>query len=663
MTEPSNTPITNPFQDINASNMSDSQIVKYWTSPTGFLDNEKIGEIEFVGMTPNIIFGGRGSGKTTILRFLSFDVQRMSYDIMKGEEHDISKFLETSKFLGVYYRFQAPVLTSMAGKGISVEQWKSIFLQFFELVLGQQYLKIIDSLIKANVISDFDEKQLCKSISLEIFNNDNEFDTISDIAIKLKKIQYDIEKWKDEITYKKIDFVTTTIPKTKILYSMPKIFEEHIPQLKDKFIFYLLDEYENLNESQQTIINTLIKQPEFPATFKIGSRVNGLKTYQTLSGEYLREGSDYRAIPFEKLLLEDKTMYRTMLKKIAQSRINNVWPNTENNFSIESFLGKTPSYEEEARTTLQRVSDKKKHLRALHKIIKKQNLDLEFDQVVEKIACPDNPLVEKLNLLLLKRGRYPPDEIKTMMNDFINKKKTPSAKTYRTLYNKNKVGLLFQLISTYAPLPKQYCGFEMFANLSSGIIRTFLELCYYAFDEAIFHEPESLEKGKPISSNLQTKAVKIKSENFLRDIQSIPDEVGPILFDFIDNLGSIFRTLHMDERLSEPEPSYFITDYYALSEKSKKFVDSAVVWSALQTKNSMDPRFSTDLREQDFALNRILCARYAISHRLRGRTVISSKIIDTLITGSNEEKQTIRKKVNKGGPETLSQKTLTEFLD
>lgn len=653
----------NPFQDINASNMSNSQIVKYWTSPTGFLDDGKIGGIEFVGRTPNIIFGGRGSGKTTILRFLSYDVQKMNYVIKEsGEEHNISKFLEQSKFLGVYYRFQAPILTGMVGRGISDERWEVIFLQFMELVLGQLYLKIIESLIHSNALDDFDETNLCKEISLEIFNNVDEAKTISEISAKLKKIQYDIEQWKDDIAFVDIELDTTTIPRTKILYNLPKVFEKYIPQLKNKFIFYLLDEYENLSESQQKIINTLIKQPEYPVSFKIGSREHGLKTVQTLSGEYLREGSDYRSIPFEKIILQNKATYRSMLKEIAQNRISEAWNWGENTPSIESFLGHSLSYSEEALDVLTRVKDPEKYFQDLNNIITERKLDIDYPTLKKKISHPSDPLIEKLNMLLLKRGKKTPDEVETMMNEYLQRRNTLLAKKYQDLYDKNKAGLLFQLISDYAPLPRFHFGFETFANLSSGIIRTFLELCYYAFDEAIFHESGSLKQGKIISHKFQTKAVEIKSKNFFRDIESIPNGVGPTLSDFIDNLGAIFRMLHLDERISEPEPSHFITDYQQLSEKSKKLIDSAVMWSVLQIKDPLGPRSSTDLKEEDYALNRILCPKYNISHRLRGRTIIDPKTVDLLITGSKEEKQIIRQRVGKEGPNTLSQKTMAEFF-
>ena len=100
-----------------------------------------------------------------------------------------------------------------------------------------------------------------------------------------------------------------------------------------------------------------------------------------------------------------------------------------------------------------------------------------------------------LNLLLLRR-EYEIEEIIQCFRTYVNKrKKDQRYKKYKNLYDKNKLGLLFQLISLNRPAKKLYVGFNVYCMLSSGIIRNFLELCYQSFNRAIF-----LEGGIHISS-------------------------------------------------------------------------------------------------------------------------------------------------------------------
>lgn len=67
----------NPFDDFNANILNPEQIMQYWYTPfaTGALkefDEKKF----FAQKMPIILQGSRGSGKTTILKYFSFPVQK-----------------------------------------------------------------------------------------------------------------------------------------------------------------------------------------------------------------------------------------------------------------------------------------------------------------------------------------------------------------------------------------------------------------------------------------------------------------------------------------------------------------------------------------------------------------------------------------------------------
>ncbi len=234
------------------------------------------------------------------------------------------------------------------------------------------------------------------------------------------------------------------------------------------------------------------------------------------------------------------------------------------------------------------------------------------------------------------------------MNYFIeNRKETAEYKKYRTSYEKYKIALLFQLISDYRD-KKIYGGFDTFAMLSSGIIRNYLELCWHAFNQAIFNNKEELLAGK-ISIENQTKAAVEMAERSFEDIEMIETH-GREIKDFIFHIGRFFRALHMDERLKEPEPIYFCTNDSQLDKDTKELLDTAQKWSVLQKKPAMQPESPTRLNDtfpDVFVLNRIFSPKFRISYRIRGRTNISPTELKILLKGSEDEKKVSLKKLSK----------------
>lgn len=62
-------------------------------------------------------------------------------------------------------------------------------------------------------------------------------------------------------------------------------------------IFCCIDEYENLLDYQQAILNTYIARCKSPLSYKIGVRKNGLRNRQTLDGQdLLKTPDDYYEI-------------------------------------------------------------------------------------------------------------------------------------------------------------------------------------------------------------------------------------------------------------------------------------------------------------------------------------------------------------------------------
>lgn len=639
---------SNPFADFNANYMSDEEILKYWVRPELIFELEAIG-IDLVGKIPVVVQGGRGTGKTMLLRYLSYEPQIKHYETEQGS---VEGFLEKSEYLGIYYRFDGPKLSSFANKNVEDVVWDTVFSNFVELVIGQKYLTLLNGLRQYKVLdmSKEIESSLCSDLSETLFEKEHT-DTLSGLKAIMIKLQRDIERFTEKCTFRKVDFLPSEVVlRGSMLFEIPQIISKYFGELQNKNFILLLDEYENLTLSQQRILNTYIKHTQLPVTFRLGMRIKGFRTYETLNeNEFLREGADFRKIPFENVLLAKSEEYGKLLKKIAQRRLE-LHPilNKSGFTDIELILGNTPSPKLEAERLLSETSIVKPHFRRARKLLKRSRRYSgdQIEKIIEKISYPENPLIEMLNILLLIRGESP-DNIITMMKRFIEgKKSSKEYLKYRDLYNKNKVALLFHLAHDCRK-SKRYYGLDAFCMLSSGIIRSFLELCYHTFNYAIFYEVDNLKGNGKIGWDSQHKGTLREATDFFDWIRSIP-KFGANVTRFIDSLGALFRSLHYtDERISEPEPTYFNSEYDALSEGAKEVLDVAVMWSTLQQKEPMQPKETRDILPDVYVLNRILTPRYRISYRTRGRTNIRPKDLEILLLGNEDDQKRIVRKYSK----------------
>ena len=129
---------TNPFAITKASHFTDLEILQNWVD----ISNER-GFIDILKPTshmPMIILGGKGSGKTHLMRYFSYTLQelRNADDVIKGITED--------GYIGFYLRCSGINSFRFQGKGQSHEAWASVFAYYFELWLGQIVISEIDRL-------------------------------------------------------------------------------------------------------------------------------------------------------------------------------------------------------------------------------------------------------------------------------------------------------------------------------------------------------------------------------------------------------------------------------------------------------------------------------------------------------------------------------------
>lgn len=92
--------ISNPFDITKAVDYTDAEIYKYWVD----LGNENHGFERLIKpdtLIPMIIVGSKGSGKTHVMKYFSYELQKIR---CLAQSTSMQEGLAREKFIGIYIR-------------------------------------------------------------------------------------------------------------------------------------------------------------------------------------------------------------------------------------------------------------------------------------------------------------------------------------------------------------------------------------------------------------------------------------------------------------------------------------------------------------------------------------------------------------------------------
>ena len=152
----------NPFSDYNANTMDSRKIMDFWESPferylVGITEEEIAKENTAIFFT-----GGRGTGKTMLLKHFSISSQIVR---AKKEDKAFEQILKEKGYIGIYIRFDTPLLVGFDGLELSTEMWNAIFTHFFEMTICKSFLDALIKLIDLKIISIDEENNLVQEVS------------------------------------------------------------------------------------------------------------------------------------------------------------------------------------------------------------------------------------------------------------------------------------------------------------------------------------------------------------------------------------------------------------------------------------------------------------------------------------------------------------------
>ena len=642
----------NPFSVTRAADFTDEQIFQYWVDLSDGHGFQKL--IKPRLEMPMLILGGKGSGKTHIMRYLSFPLQKMRHS------GDLTAYVRDTGFIGIYMRCSGLNSTRFRGKGQSEDTWADVFSYYMELWLAQMTVDICCEVVSDSSNINNSESSVIADLK-DLFDEPaTEFpSSLLDLSHHLRDLQRELDVAVNNCAITGVLNITIRASSGKLIFGIPNILSTHFSQLKDILFVYLVDEFENLTESQQKLINTLIREKQNPCSFKIGARLYGVRTYSTFcADENNKEGSEYEQLLLDKTLREnekyDAFARRLVIRRLANRGILGNPPETDED--ARKFLTKAFEQiptdnlaEASTRFVLEKYSNRERPYFKKLQDVMLQGLKAkrtpgitslsDINTVVDRLSCPNFPLLEKLNCFILyQKWSSRCNLLESAENIYIDchnylREKNTETKYYDKLLHW-KYDLLAQL-RRECRRKQQYAGFDTLIELSWGNPRHLLILLKNVMAWAAFRDEHPFGE-KPISVLAQAEGARETAEWFFRDARIKEGKDGNLVQDAINRLGTLFRSIRYSHKPSECSLSTFSYEQASVSADTQHLIDLAEKWSLLINVGGQRDRNSERV-DMKFQMNRILAPRWDVSFIRRGTLAISgdelNAIFDPAFTG------------------------------
>ena len=463
----------NPFSHSQARHYSDNKIVNefypislYWS---------------FFNEQNEILIGTRGSGKTIILKMLT-------YTCLRNLNSDRSnKIVREKKFIGFYFALYNEMIKGKIPSELSQHERYQYFSFIFNCLSLESFFKEIATLL-IDIYPNKEERilkevELVKTIKKILFPK-KEIYTIEEVINEIEIIYritqtQSVKSFLDIETSLKSDIfvpIESIIRYVNILFGL-----DH----QETFWIACIDEAESIDEEYIKIINTFMRGPKKPLVIKMATLPFKHTTLETLhKGLNIQsKGNDfnYRIIDLDC----DSDDFYNLTNHLCYKRLFQTGILVPDDLTLESFLGK--------------IGD--------DDLIDYFKLETKMSN--EEIR---NKIIENLS-----SKRQENIEIKSDINHSIFKKFSP---VFFTKY-------IYQLSREGNRTPGWFAGAKTTRKISSGNPRIFIQIMHSFVDRAKSHILSTKEQHRVLISF---------AKSFTDGAQSLP-EFGHLLFSILKQIG------------------------------------------------------------------------------------------------------------------------------
>ena len=306
----------NPFTLARASDFTDKQINSLWTD----LGSAKIINtiIEPTSKVSKFILGGKGTGKTHLLRYYSYPVVRL-----RSQGESGVSILKKHKFLAIFLRATGVDATRFEASSNIPINWQQLFGVYLELKLAEGVLDALCDIRDTSTEEEFNDSSFLDEIKQNLFGEgiDN-CQSIKDFRNWIILQRRNIDEAVNDAAFSGTLELKAPFSIGSLCLRISKAMQKWNRELENIPLIYLIDEIENFSSRQQQVVNTLIRYGESLATFRVTGRRYAIKTQATLAdGEENREGAEFKTTYLDSILLSDEIRFPDFAKRFVIKRL------------------------------------------------------------------------------------------------------------------------------------------------------------------------------------------------------------------------------------------------------------------------------------------------------------------------------------------------------
>lgn len=618
----------NPFALVRASDYTDKQINSLWVEIGSPAMIDTI--IEPKSNESKFILGGKGTGKTHLLRYYSYPAVKLRFPNESG-----LNITKKQKFLAIFLRATSLDSSRFEFTNEPAAKWQQLFGIYLELKLAEGVLDALCDIKETSAEANFDDKSFLKEVK----------ETILSPEIASHKSIDDFRNWVIK-ERRGIDFAVNNAAFTgkldvkasfaigALCLPIGKAMRCWNSTLSDLPLIYLIDEIENFSLLQQQVVNTLIRYTEGLASFRVTGRRYAIRTNQTLAdGEENRDGNEFK-ITYLDDLLREQTASLDFSKKFIIRRLQSAGHPLPPNNNSKTEFDPANCFEEINTSDCYRLGfaqakispDMESFQSNLFNTIKRTYQTAEDEaiyRIVQNLTNDLPPILQKLNSLRLFKKTTKKTNPETLSEqirresiNFLNADTKPK-NSYATAYGHYASDLFAQICresKSRNGIP--YAGFETFVKMASGNPRSLLLILGKAYEISSFKGIDFISDSK-LSILMQTEAVQ-ESSKFMYESDTNFGQDSDIAREATARLATLLRTARYAFNIPEVSPLAFSFANEDLTPEAKRVLHCALNYSLIFELADGRPDRNSQKVHRKIQLNPLLSPKWGLPISVRG---------------------------------------------
>lgn len=646
----------NPFALVKASDFSDAQIHDLWVELGAPMINKII---EPHLRTSKYILGGKGTGKTHLLRYHSYQVARLRYSTESGLD-----MVARQKYLGIFIRAANVDPGRFEPDPADIAKWQRLFGVYLELWLAERLLEALTDIQATSQTAEFNDQAVLEVLTRSLHGAVGDtFDSLTQFADWLQRERRNIDHAVDNAAFSGVLDVRVSFSIGGLCAPLGRALRKWHPALSAVSLIFMIDEIENFSAFQQEVLNSLIRYAEGVITFRVSGRLYSVKTTATMAkGEENREGAEFKTTTLDDLLRGYQD-YGNFAKAFVKRRLSvanlggrserpGLFDPTEHLEDVDSS-----AFYEKAIDSLGIESAShdlsRRLIAALSSAGVRLKLNEEDARAVSNLLIPGLPvLLQRLNVLLFcKKYRRAgtelviAQELRKAAEELFACQGKGIRGTYATAYQHYSKDLFAQVCRESKVGGPIYAGFETFVKMSSGNPRNLLIVLGRMHEMVAFREM-SFDNGQKLTVRMQTEAA-IEAARFLLESDTNYGGMAEQAREAITKLAEILRTARFAMCIPEVSPLAVSFAIEELDDNSRVTLNSALNYSLLfEVPSGRSDRNSQKVLKK-VQINPLLSPKWGLSTSRRGDLSLGKDLCGAIFgSGRNSEFDVLLKRMD-----------------